>query len=47
MLSVHILSTELIPEYLYPQQDKNKKVKVKKETHTAAAIYKFAAKRKR
>lgn len=47
MFSVHIQSTELIQEYLFLQQDKNKKVKVKKETHTAAAIYKFAAKRKR
>ena len=28
-------------------QDKNKKVKVKKETHSAAAIYKFDVKRKR
>lgn len=28
-------------------QDKNKKVKVKKETANAAAIYKFEAKRKR
>lgn len=28
-------------------QDKNKKVKVKKETTSAAAIYKFEAKRKR
>lgn len=33
--------------HLYFPQDKNKKVKVKKETHKAAAIYKFEAKRKR
>lgn len=31
----------------YPQQDKSKKVKVKKETQTTAAIYKFEAKRQR
>lgn len=36
-----------MPRYLCSQQDKNKKVKVKKETHKAAAIYKFEAKRKR
>ena len=44
---ISVITVKLIFSMSSVLQDKTKKVKVKKETPNAAAIYKFEAKRKR